>query len=149
MARRRIRKHKETVERLQVGVPAALATHVEKLAEGFEWSQARMASALLEATVEDRQRFFEWLVWRLGIGVRDAFTGKAARQWEGETVYIQTQVPSEVAEKVKEVAEVMNHTTAKAGGVLIEHAVHDHEWIIGSVQALQQRKLAAKVATAK
>jgi predicted transcriptional regulator len=124
--------------RLQVHVDDELARRIESLASGMNRSLAWMIAELLIEAVAQRQRFVDWITWRIVkvVGLADPrklrlkFRNAVPRPMLKGTVYLQTQVSVEVANELEKLAAANQRTRADMCTLLLNWVMDDGEWLI-------------------
>jgi len=130
--------NKTTKVRLQVHVDEDLARRIDELAKGMNRSMAWMVAELLDQAVRERQRFGDWLTWRMIKLLGDAdprkllekFARAKGREAQKGTVYVQTHVSPELAENLERLANAYQRTRADMTTQLLNWTLDDTEWLI-------------------
>ncbi len=134
--------------RLQIHVDAELAERIDSLAKRMNRSLAWMVAELLIQAIVSRERFIDWMAWRVVklVGCADprnlvdTFKRASARPLHKGTVYLQTQVSPEVVANLDKLAEANQRSRADMGTLLLNWTMDDEEWLL---QAVTSRWFAA------
>ena len=126
--------------RLQIHVDDELAERIESLAIGMNRSTAWMVAQLLVEAVSQRQRFVDWMTWRIvklaGMANPNKLKGMfktQPRPMQKGTVYLQTQVTADVVEQLDKLAEANQRSRADMATLLLNWVMDDEEWLLKAV----------------
>lgn len=122
--------------RIQLYVDRALAERVGELGTLLHQSQSWMAAELVAAALQDRARINQWIASRLLEGAVYVF--KPPIKLTGEYVYLQALIPAESKEELDKVADLLQHTPARMGALLLEYGIRDNQWVIEAVAATKR-----------
>ncbi len=133
--------------RLQIHVDDELAERIDSLATRMNRSTAWMVAELIVDAVNARQRFVNWIEWRVVklAGLADPrklkkLFKKEPRPMQKGTVYLQTHVTQDVVEKLDQLAAANQRSRADMATLLLNWVMDDEEWLL---QAVTARWLAA------
>jgi predicted transcriptional regulator len=127
--------------RLQIHVEQDLADRIEHIAKRMNRSTSWLVAELLVQAVESRERFVDWLAWRTVqlLGWADPrklcakFGSNAPRVHEKGTVYVQTHVSAEIAEKIALLGAADQRSRADMATLLLSWLLDDEEWLLQAV----------------
>lgn len=122
---------KANLVRFQVPVTEDVATAIDRLAKGLDRSSAWLSVELLEISLEEREKFAEWIALAFvgkAYEVIKGLAGRPKRQAPSEKeVRLQLSVSPELVEKLTKLANQLQQSPVKVAGMLLSSAVHHHE----------------------
>lgn len=122
---------KNATVRFQVPVTEDVATAIDRLAKGLERSSAWLSVELLEISLEEREKFAEWVALAFvgkAYEVIKTLAGRPKRQApSAKEVRLQLSISPELVGRLTKLAEQLQQSPVKVAGMLISSAVHHHE----------------------
>jgi hypothetical protein len=114
--------------RLQLNMDKAYVQRLTDLAPQFRSTPSSLAAEMLAESLEMRDKLEEWYAWRIG----QFFAKRVVKQTKliGQGEYFQVYVDQTTAGKLERFAAQIGQTVAKCGGMILECAVSDDEWIM-------------------
>lgn len=114
--------------RLQLNMDKAYVQRLTDLAPQFRSTPSSLAAEMLAESLGMREKLQEWYAWRIG----QFFAKRVVKQTKpiGQGEYFQVYVDRETADKLERFAAQIGQTVAKCGGMILECAVSDDEWIM-------------------
>lgn len=133
---------KNETERFQVPVNGELAAAIAELAESVDRSSAWLAAELLDAAVEDHERFSQWITLAF-IGDAYAVIKKLAKarpkvERERPEVRLQLNVKASTVRRIQKIADQFGQTPVKTAAMLLASAVHHHEIFISFASVVKK-----------
>lgn len=126
--------------RLQIHVDDELAQRIDTVATRMNRSTSWMVAELIIDAVNARQRFTDWMTWRVVklAGLADPrrlkrLFKKEPRPLRKGTVYLQTHVTPDVLEMLDRLAAANQRSRADMATLLLNWVMDDEEWLMKAV----------------
>ena len=107
--------------RLQIPIPTDLSEHLRDLAADLLYTQPRLSRKLVVIALNSKGEFFSWLARKCDGGI--------AKRFNGKPVVVQVRFSEEETAGIETMADCFRHTSTRMAALLLEFAIHDHQWL--------------------